>query len=286
MQTDLVAVSRLLDTAITFSVAYGFQLLGAVVVLIIGLTVTNWIASQTVRFGERKAFDPTLVRFLANIVRVVLLGFVVIITLGNFGITITPLIALAGAAAFGATLAIQGVLSNYGAGLAIILTRPFVVGDTIEVSRTSGVVEEIKLAATVLKGEDEETITIPNKQIMGEILVNSQARRVVEGKIILPVTSDTDAAIRVLQQAIDDTPEIVENSAQVGIHEFGYAGIVLGYRVWVPSRRYFPSRYAVNGRILKALHMANIKPISSGAIAFLPEAPTELRRSSSPEESL
>ncbi len=288
MQTDLEAVSQLLDTVVEFAIAYGFQLLGAVVVFVIGIIVSNWIARRAVVFGERKGFDQTLTKFFANVLRIVLLGFVIIITLGNFGITITPLIALAGAVAFGATLALQGVLSNYGAGLAIILSRPFVVGDTITVRRTNGVVDEIKLGATVLRGEDDEIITIPNKQIMGEILVNSQARRVVEGKIILPTATDTDAAIRIIQAAIQQAPELMPDSTpQVGIHEFGYAGIVLGYRLWVPSLHYFPARFAINGRILKALDTAGIRPISTGSIAFLPAVPPPAEGSTlTPEEAL
>ena len=277
MQEDLEAVSQLLDTVIGFAISYGFQLLGALVVLIIGVFVSNWIARRAVTFGVRKAFDPTLTKFFANVIRIVLLGFVIIITLGNFGITITPFIALAGAAAFGATLALQGVLSNYGAGLAIILSRPFVVGDTITVRQTNGVVDEIKLGATVLRGEDDEIITVPNRQIMGEILVNSQTRRVVEGKIILPTTTDTDSAIQIVLEALTQAPEIMPDSTpQVGIHEFGYAGIVLGYRLWVPSLNYFPARFAVNGRILSALDRAKIRPISTGSVAFLPAPPPPL----------
>ncbi len=284
MQTDLEAVTQLLDSLIAFAVAYGFQLVGALVVFVLGLVASNWIARQAMRWGERKGFDPTLTKFAANVVRIILLGFVIIITLGNFGITITPFIALAGAAAFGATLAMQGLLSNYGAGLAIILTRPFVVGDTITVR----VVDEIKLAATILKGEDDELITIPNKQIMGEILVNSQTRRVVEGKIVVPATTDADNTIEVIRQAIAQAPEIVAGSTpQIGIHEFGYAGIVMGFRVWVPSLHYYPSRYALNGRILKALHAAGIRPVSSGSVAFLPDLqPQPGLADPDPQESL
>ncbi|MHA1572309.1 MAG: hypothetical protein ACTSWM_10835, partial [Alphaproteobacteria bacterium] len=105
---------------------------------------------------------------------------------------------------------------------------------------------------------------------------------------VLPTATDINAAIRIIQKAIAEAPEITPDSTpQVGIHEFGYAGIVIGYRLWVPSLNYYPARFAVNGRILKALDTAKIRPISTGSIAFLPEVPTPADHGDlSPEGSL
>ncbi len=114
MEQEMEALTRLVDTLIEFAVTYGFQILGALVFLAIGLKVAGWLGGRTLHLCEGKGMDVTLSRFVGNIVKIVLVGFVAIITLGNFGITIAPLIALAGAAAFGATFAIQGPLSNYG----------------------------------------------------------------------------------------------------------------------------------------------------------------------------
>jgi small conductance mechanosensitive channel len=133
VETNLRTLAVLIEKAMEFVVAYGFQILGALLFLLVGLKLSGWLARRVIDIGTRRNFDPTLTRFGGNVVRVLLVGLVVIISLSNFGITIAPLVALAGAVAFGGTLAIQGPLSNYGAGLAIILTRPFRVGNTIEV---------------------------------------------------------------------------------------------------------------------------------------------------------
>ena len=140
VEQQLETVGKLIDVLVEFAVAYGFQLLGALVVLLVGLKLAGWVGRKVTRFSRSKDIDETLAKFIGGIVKLVIVGFVVIITLGNFGISIAPLIALAGASAFGAMLAIQGPLSNYGAGLSIIMARPFVVGDTISVAGTSGVV--------------------------------------------------------------------------------------------------------------------------------------------------
>ncbi len=269
MAAQVETVAAWVDTLIEFSIKYGFQILGALVFLFIGLKLAGWAGRRVGGILEIKNVDETLARFIGNVVKVVGIVFLVIITLGNFGISIAPLIALAGASAFGATMAIQGPLSNYGAGLSIILARPFAVGDTITVNRgSSGVVEDIRLAYTLLIGEDGERINIPNKEIVGKVIVNSDERRVVQTKICIADGQDTDAALMALSNAVSKVAALKDApQAQVGIHDFTYGGLVLGVRFWVPSSKYFETRYAVNGAILSALRNAGIQLLPAGALA-------------------
>ena len=265
---DLTTFTKLIDIAIEFAVAYGFQILGAIVVLLIGLKVASWCARKTSSLAEAKGVDVTLSRFIGNVVRLVVVVAVVIVTLGNFGVAIAPLIALVGASAFGVTLAIQGPLSNYGAGLAIILTRPFVVGDTITVQGASGVVEEISLGATILIGEDGERILVPNRQIVGEIIINSEGRRVVQTKVCVAYDADITRATELLRGALDSFTDLRGDPApQIGIHDFAYGGIILGLRFWVPSQRYFEMRYEVNRVAYAALEKGGIALLSSSGVA-------------------
>ncbi|MEQ8806799.1 MAG: mechanosensitive ion channel family protein, partial [Rhodospirillales bacterium] len=172
------------------------------------------------------------------------------------------------AGAFGATMALQGPLSNYGAGLSIILARPFVVGNTITVGETSGVVDEVKMAHTRLLGEDGERITIPNKDIVGRVIVNSETRRVVQTKIALAADADLERAAQAVQKAVASALPPAEEDAggarpQVGLHDFTFGGLILGVRFWVPSSRYYELRYAVNRAILDALRGAGV-PMLAG----------------------
>jgi len=269
MAAQVETVAAWVDTLIEFGIKYGFQILGALVFLFIGLKLAGWAGRRVGGVLEFKNVDETLARFIGNVVKAVGVVFLVIITLGNFGISIAPLIALAGASAFGATMAIQGPLSNYGAGLSIILARPFAVGDTITVNRgSSGVVEEIRLAYTLLIGEDGERINIPNKEIVGKVIVNSDLRRVVQTKVCIADGQDTDAALAAVRQAVDKVEALRDApAAQVGIHDFTYGGLVIGVRFWVPSSKYFDTRYTVNGAILNALRDAGIGLLPAGALA-------------------
>ena len=263
-------VAAWVDTLIEFGIKYGFQILGALVFLFIGLKGAAWTGRRVTGLLGAKNIDETLARFIGNIVKVIGVVFLIIITLGNFGISIAPLIALAGASAFGATMAIQGPLSNYGAGLSIILTRHFAVGDTITVNRnTSGVVNEVTLAHTILMGEDGERITIPNKEIVGRVIVNSNERRVVQSRICIGEDQDVGKALDAIRTALESIEHLDKDTPpQVGVHDFTYGGLILGVRFWVPSSKYFQARYAVNGTILAALRDAGIKMLPAGAIAI------------------
>ena len=259
MKLELASVEKYMDLIIEFAVKYGFQVVYAIIILIIGLIIARWLSNMVVRLCEARKLDVTLSRFLGNIVRLTLLAFVMIIVLGKFGITMTPFIAAIGAVAFGSSLALAGLLSNYGAGLTIILTRPFVVDDTIKIQGVSGVVEEVGLAATHLSTEDGERITIPNKHIVGEILINSFKNKVVEMRIGISYDDDAQKAIDAIQKALQKIPEIVaEPAPQIGIEEFADSSVNIGMRYWVPTKHYFQTLYRANLAVYNALEQAGI----------------------------
>ncbi len=267
---QLNTVSKYADMLVQFGIEYGFQILGALVFLLVGLKIASMVGVRVTAHLEKRNVDVTLARFIGNVVKIICIVFLVIITLGNFGVSIAPLIALAGAGAFGATIAIQGPLSNYGAGVSIILARPFVVGNTITVNKgASGVVEEITLAHTILLGEDGEKITVPNKEIVGRVIINSDRRRVVQSRIAIAHGQDIDAAIAAARKAVASIADVADGPApEIGIHDFTYGGIILGIRFWVPSSRYLQMRYAVNEAALKELNAADIKLMQATAMSM------------------
>jgi len=260
MQDEMQTIEKILGIVIDFFVNYSFQVVAAVLVLVAGFIVARSVASFLMKLFERKNFDITLSKFTISALKITIISFAIIIALGKFGITIAPFIAALAALAFGASFAIQGPLSNYGAGLVIILTRPFVVGNTITVAETSGVVEEIKLGSTILTDEDGVTITIPNKHIVGEILYNSEERKIVEEVVGISYGSDPEKAIRIVKKALDGFQEISKDPVpQVGIQEFGDSSINIGFRYWVPTKSYFQTLYSVNFAIYKGLKEGSIE---------------------------
>lgn len=259
MEKEIGALQKFINTAIELITNYSFQVLGAIIILVIGHFVAQWFYGVVLQLCEKKKMDITLSKFLANSTKMAVLAFAILIALGKFGITIAPFIAAIGAAAFGASMALQGPLSNYGAGLSIILGRPFVVGDTLNVCGQSGVVQEVTLSNTILVDEDGVKITIPNKHIVGEILHNSKGNQIVENKIGISYHDNPEKAVQVIQKTLLGFKEVSQNpKPQIGLQEFGDSSINIGCRYWIPTSKYFQTLYAINLEIYRALNEAKI----------------------------
>jgi small conductance mechanosensitive channel len=260
LEEQAEALKELTRIATEFGVKYGFQVLGALVILAIGFVVAGWVGRLARSACLKRRVDVTLARFLGDVARVLVLVFVFIAALNNFGVTVAPLIAAVGALAFGSSLALAGPLSNYGAGVSIILARTFRVGDTITVQGMSGVVEDIRLGATSLQTEDGERVIIPNKEIVGQVLVNSFENRVVE--LSLPLLPDADPlrAAAVVREALASVAEVVQDPApQVGIGRFRPGWVEVDVRYWVPTKRYFEVQFAANRAVWQALGAAGLE---------------------------
>ncbi|MBL4572762.1 MAG: mechanosensitive ion channel family protein [Gammaproteobacteria bacterium] len=258
-QEELELVTDLYNMFVTYMVTYSFQILGALVVLVLGVFVGRWVSSLVLALCSKKSLDITLSRFFASAARIAIIVSAVLIALPKLGIQVTPFLAAVGALGLGAGLAMQGLLSNYGAGLSIIFSRPFVVGDTIRIEGVFGVVKEVHLAYTLLSNEDEELILIPNKHIVGEILHNSHTDTVLELSIGVAYDSDTDAAIAAITAKLAKVDGLSEERAiQIGIDEFGDSAITIAIRAWAKTESFHQIRFAANQAIKDALSEANI----------------------------
>ncbi len=259
MEQEIQQAQAIYQLITEFFVTYSFQILGALIIFALGILVARKVGDIVLKLCERKELDITLSRFAASTAKLTIIVMVAVIALGKVGISVTPFVAAIGALGLGAGLAMQGLLSNYGAGLNIILTRPFVVGDTIRVKGVAGLVKEVHLAFTVLADEDDVVITIPNKHIIGEIIHNSNTDTLAEETVGISYDSDPDKAIAVIKKALEETDKVnAEKAPQVGIEDFADSSINIGIRFWAPTNQYFDTRYRANSAIFEALKAAEI----------------------------
>ncbi len=260
MEQEIEQVAAIYNQITSFLVNYSFQLVGALIVFIVGLLVARKVGNLVHRLCLKKNIDVTLSGFISSTVRMIVIIMTAVIALGKLGISITPLVAAIGALSLGAGLAMQGLLANYGAGLNIILARPFVVGDTISVQGVSGLVKEVHLAYTVLTDEDEVKITVPNKHIVGEIIHNSQSDSIAELNVGIAYRSNPHAAVQVILQALQGVEGVSDKRAPlVGIEAFGDSSITIGIRFWVRTKTRFETQYKANLAIYDALKLAGIE---------------------------
>ena len=276
MEQELEQVTQIYNMVMEYLVNYSFQIVGAVVVLVIGFIIARKVSNGIYSLCQRKNLDVTLSKFFSGVMRIFIIAATLMVALPKLGIQITPFLAAIGAVGLGAGLAVQGLLSNYSAGMAIIITRPFVVGDTIKVQGVAGLVKEVKLASTVLSNEDNELITIPNKHIIGEIIHNSQSDSILELGVGIAYDSDPEKAVSVIREALKNVDGLSDaREPQVGIDEFGDSSINIGIRAWARTDKLYETRYRCNMAVFQALEANHISiPFPQREVRMLNQPPT------------
>lgn len=260
LDEDVEKLRSMGERATEYLISNSPNIIGAIVILCIGVFVARFISGLIAKLCEKRKIDVTLSRFFASTTKLAIVIMFGVIAVNRIGIEITPFIALLGAGAFGISLAVQGPVSNYGAGIVLIITRPFKVDDTLNVQGRTGLVESVNLGTTQLTTEDGEEVTIPNRKVLGEILTNSFNYMVVEGVVGISYNADPEKAIAVVSAAVSSNERVAsDKEPQVGIQAFGDSSIDIGYRYWVPTNNYYKIQYAVNLAIFKALKESNIE---------------------------
>jgi small conductance mechanosensitive channel len=222
------------DLILDLAIRYGFQVLGAFVILGVGFAVAWWVGNVVERPLTRMALELPMRRLMVRVVRVVVLLFALVIALDKFGFQIAPLVAGIGVAGLGIGIALQGVLGNVIAGLTIIFTKPFRVGEHVEVVGMKGDVHTIELFSTTLLHPDRSRIIIPNRKIVGEILHNFGNTRQIHLAVMVPHGSDLAAVLTMVREVVVANPRVLADpDPVVGVAQLELAGVRLGVNPWV-----------------------------------------------------
>lgn len=251
---------KVLDLIIETVVKYSFQVLAGIIILIAGWVLAQFACRFVQEFLKKKRLDVTVTKFLIYGVRLVIMIFAGLIALGKFGIEIAPFIAGLSVIGLGTSLAMQGVMSNYASGITLIFTKPFKVGDIIEVVGQMGEVEDMTLPRTILKTVDGTTIIIPNKHIIGEIIHNFSDSKKLDIKIGVDYKADLDKAVAAIRAVIDREPRICRKpEPKMGVAEFGDSSVNLYARLWCKQSDYWDVMFAVNKNIFAEFKKVGIE---------------------------
>jgi small conductance mechanosensitive channel len=257
--TELGTVRKLVDLLVEFCVRYSFQVLGGIIVLILGWAVARISSKFIGRFLEKHNVDVTVSKFLMGITKLVIIAFASLIALGNFGITIAPFIAGLSVIGFGTSFALQGPLSNYAAGATLIFTKPFKVGDIIEVANVMGEVVDITLPRTKVKTVDGTIIVIPNKHIIGEVIHNYSEFKKLDITVGISYSSKVDKAIEAVRGVVKRDKRVAEKPMpKVGISEFADSSINIYARLWCRQSDYWDLMFDINKGIHDEFDKNNI----------------------------
>ncbi len=186
------------------------------------------------RWLRKKAFDEPVSILIVRVVKLLIIAFVGIMAIGQMGIQITPLIAGLGVIGVGASLAMQGLLGNLVAGLTIIFTKPFTIGEYIELLGVYGQVTDIALFSTTLLHADKSHVIVPNRKVVGEILHNYGKIRQLDMSVGIAYGTDLTLARTLVEKVLQQNPRILKEPAPVfGIASLGDSFITLAIKPWV-----------------------------------------------------
>ncbi len=259
---------------INFSEAYGASVLGAIVILIAGLLVARWLGNVLRRWLERQQMEPPVRTLLVRVTRLLVMVFTAVMVLDKFGVPVATLIASIGVAGVGIGLALQGVLSNLVAGLTIIFTKPYRVGEYVEISGVHGQVTNIELFSTVLLHADLSTVVIPNKKIVGEILHNYGTIRQLSLSVSVAYGSNLNEVLSLLREIVAANPRVLKNpAAAIGITMLTESAISIAVKPWTTVADYGAAQAEIYQTILDRFRAQNIEiPYPQREVRLLKDA--------------
>jgi small conductance mechanosensitive channel len=247
------------DLTLDLLIRYGFQAFGALLILAAGLVVARWIGAATDRRLKRRAMEPPMRRLAVRAIQIVILLFTLVAALDKFGFQIAPLVAGIGVAGLGIGIALQGVLSNVVAGLSIIFTKPFRVGEYIELLGVHGEVTSIELSSTVLVHPDRSRVVIPNRKIVGEILHNFGVMRQLSLRVTVAYGTDLAEAQRLAHDVLRQNPRVLaQPTPVVGLARLGESGVEMLAQPWVKVPDYVPAQAELYQALVERLRVSGI----------------------------
>jgi small conductance mechanosensitive channel len=238
----------------TTGVDLGINLVTAIVIFFVGKWIANLIVKGMLKAMQKGDMDITLRRFVANLARMLLMLFVVIAAIHQLGIQTASLIALLGAAGLAVGLALQGSLSNFAAGVLIVLFRPYKVGDWIEGGGVSGAVEEVQILTTVLKTGDNKRVIIPNSQIMGTTITNYSANDTRRVDLVVGVSyrDDLDKVRKELEGLVAaDDRILADPPVTIAVSELADSSVNFVLRPWVKTADYWAVYFGLTEAVKK-----------------------------------
>jgi small conductance mechanosensitive channel len=253
-------IDRIKNTIIDFLTVYGFQIIGALIILTIGLVIAWWLGRVLGQWLETKRVEPPIVMLAVRVIRLLVFLVALLQALDKLSVPIGPMLAGIGVAGVGIGLALQGVLGNLVAGLTIIFTKPFRVGEYIEVAGVSGQVKQIELFSTMLLHADMSHVMVPNRKLVGEILHNYGQIRQLDLSVGVGYGTDLDSAQKIVREILAANPRVLKDAAPfVGISALGDFSIQITIKPWTKVTDYNPAQVEIYEAIINQFRANKIE---------------------------
>jgi small conductance mechanosensitive channel len=267
-------IEQIRSTVIDLALKFGPKLLAALIILAIGYLVGRQVARWLERALLHLEMEPPIRSLIVRIARVVISLLFVIMAMQNLGVELLPLVAGLGVAGAGIALAMQGLLGNLFAGLTIIFTKPFRVGEYIGIVGEEGTVETVTLFQTTLSHPDRSRVIIPNRKIVGEILHNYGKIRQVDVTVGVAYDTDLNQALTLIQEVLRENKRVLQDMTPViGVRQLADSSINIAVKPWVAVTDFGPAGGEINKSLLEAFREHGIDlPFPQREVRLLQDA--------------
>ncbi|WJD87275.1 small-conductance mechanosensitive channel MscS [Serratia marcescens] len=242
-------------------IQYAVNIVAAIVILIIGSIVARVVGNALNRVMKLRGIDATVADFLSAIVRYGVLAFTFIAVLGRVGVQTTSVIAVLGAAGLAVGLALQGSLSNFAAGVLLVIFRPLRVGEYVDLGGVAGTVDQVQIFSTTLRTADNKTIVVPNGKIIAGNIINysREPNRRVDIVVGVAYNADIDVVKKVLGDVIAADKRIMHaKGVTVRLNEMAPSSLNFVTRSWTTNAEYWNVYFDLMENFKRALDAHNI----------------------------
>ena len=280
MGEQFQTIDQVKASAIDMAVKFGPKLVVAGLILFVGYLAARWAGNMLGRVLARFKLEPPVRALLERFTQILVFALFAIMAMQNLGVELLPLVAGLGVAGAGMALALQGVLGNVAAGLTIIFTQPFHIGDYISIGNEEGEVLDINLFSTTLGHIDHSKVIIPNRKIVGEILHNCGQIRRLSLSVGVAYGSDLPAVLARINALLSANPRVLETPAPVvGVGQLGDSAISITIAPWVKVPDYEAATSEINQAVLAAFRADGIEIPYPQRVVHLAGSPTPLSAS-------
>lgn len=252
MNDQLELLDHVARTSIDLAISFGPKVLVAILILAAGFFAGRWAGRMIDGLLAKMELDTTVRQLLVRVVRILVLALFGIMALQNLGVELLPLIAGLGVIGAGVALAMQGVLGNLAAGLTIVFTRPFRVGEYISVVGEEGEVSQIGLFTTVLAHYDRSRVVIPNRKIVGEVLHNFGSIRQLAVTVGVAYSTDMNKALSAIDEVLRSSAHVLQDPAPlIHVTLLSDSSVDIAVKPWVKVNDYLAAQGEINRAILE-----------------------------------
>lgn len=240
---------------------YSLKIIAALAIYFIGRIIAKEIAKGVLKTLQNRRIDDTVASFTHNLTYGTLLVFVILAALSQIGIQTASFITIIGAAGLAIGLALQGSLSNFAAGVLMVIFRPFKIGDYVEAGGKAGIVEDIQIFCTQLKSPDNKVIIIPNASIMNDSIVNYSRKPMRRVDLTIGVGYDAylpDVKALLLKTVEANEKVLQAEGIQVAVVELADSSVNFVVRSWAKTADYWDVYFELTESIKLELDKNNI----------------------------